>query len=171
MCIPDQGWRRQLDTGQALKGIFPFALEIRKVPSSMLWHALQCTGDGFGWFALSAVCSVQMCTVKCAVCRCAVCTVCTSQCVQCAVQSAAAAALFLVCRGGAVKRRGEPASGCQSLSRSHLQVRFSHLQARLRGELQISSSLTYNSRSSSSLTSFRNSLSICVCVSFIRSEH
>ena len=130
----------------------------------MLWHALQCTGDGFGWFALSALCSVQMCTVKCAVCRCAVCTVCTSQCVQCAVQSAAAAALFLVCRGGAVKRRGEGASGCQSLSRSHLQVRFSHLQARLRGELA-DQQQSHNCNSSRSRSSLKFSIFVFVFLS------
>ena len=41
--------------------------------------------------------------------------------------------------GVGCKARGESVSGCQSLSSSHLKVRFSPLQARLGGELHLNS--------------------------------
>ena len=69
------------------------------------------------------------------------------QCALCNVQSAACKvqrALFLVAGVGS-KARGEPVSGCQSLSSSHLQVRFSHLQARLGGVLDFERALQLSS--------------------------
>ena len=120
-----------------IKGHFPVCSRDQK-GSTLHALALLCN-------TLAMVCTV--CTVKCAVCSVHCVQMCCVHCVHfpvCAVCLAICSSSCIVSGlpGGAVKRRGELASGCQSLSRSHLQVRFSHLQARLRGELQISSSLT-----------------------------
>ena len=69
-------------------------------------------------------------------------TWCSGRRAECIVQLAVCSmqcALFLVAGVGS-KARGEPVSGCQSLSSSHLQVRFSHLQARLGGVLDFEES-------------------------------
>ena len=76
-------------------------------------------------------CIVHQCTVQGSLCSVYCAQYIVHQCILHSVLCTVHQCIVSGGRGVGSKARGEPVSGCQSLSSSHLQVRSSHLQARL----------------------------------------